>query len=222
MPLDNMTQDQKDALVALARHFAPQARDGDRSDDQEDQLEQDIEEDNPGKKRKRSGMGSRKPRHPWGAFMRLKDVVLPLEVKKHLDKGSDAIAFLGDDKILAHKIGHFGGDAVADAFVACYRYTLCLETRISTDHFRWCFTMLMYFDLVQLIRPNGSGKVGAVMLQEIEAVLGPVLEQLGVDKKQAIQRIDQWSLHGAKLNQLCEEFGPGCLFFLGDFLSANL
>lgn len=217
-----MTQEQKDALVALAQYFAPQARDSDRGDDQEDQFEQNIEEDGPAKKRKRSGTGSRKPRHPWGVFMRLKDLKLPLEVEKHLHKKSDAVAFLGDDKILAHKIGQFGGEAVADAFVACYRYTLCLETRISTDHFRWCFTMLMYFDLVQLIRPNGSGKVGAVMLQEIEAVLGPVLEQIGVDTDKAIQRIDQWSLYGAKLHQLCEEFGPGCLFFLGDFLSVNL
>ena len=59
-------------------------------------------------------------------------------------------------------------------------------------------------------------------LQELEAILGPVLEQIGVDKQQALERIDKWILHGAKLSQLWDEFGAGCLFYLGDQLSANL
>ena len=80
----------------------------------------------------------------------------------------------------------------------------------------------MYFDMVRLIRPDGSGKVGPMMLQELEAVLGPVLEQIGVDKQQALERIDKWSLHGAKLSQLCYEFGAGYLFYFGDQLSENL
>ena len=217
-----MTGRQMDALIALTKHFAPGSN-HDLSDEQHTQRDQDDEEEEetPQRKRKR-GTGQRKPRHPWAVFMRLKDVTLPLEVQKFLRKTTDPIKFLSDEKILENKIDQFGSETVADAFVACYKYTLQLETRRSTDQFRWCFTMLMYFDMVRLIRPEGSGKVGPMMLQELETVLGPILEQLHVDKQQALQRIDKWSLYGAKLSQLCDVFGEGCLFFLGAYLSENL
>ena len=222
-----MTQRQKDTLITLTKHFAKiLASNDDLSDEQATQRERDEEgeegeEDCPKRKRKR-GTGQRKPRHPWGVFIRLEDVTLPSEVQKYLRKTTDPIKFLADEKILENKIDQFGAETVADAFVACYKYTLQLETRRSTDQFRWCFTMLMYFDMVRLIRPEGSGKVGPMMLQELEAVLGPILEQLHVDKQQALQRIDKWSLYGAKSSQLCDEFGAGCLFFLGEYLSENL
>ena len=223
-----MTQRQKDTLITLTKHFArilssnddlinDQSTQGERDDKEEEE----EEEDSPKRKRKR-GTGQKKPRHPWGVFIRLEDITLPSEVQKYLRKTTDPIKFLADEKPLENKIDQFGGETVADAFVACYKYTLQLETRRSTDQFRWCFTMLMYFDMVRLIRPEGSGKVGPMMLQELEAVLGPILEQLHVNKQQALQRIDKWSLYGAKLSQLCDEFGAGCIFFLGDYLSANL
>lgn len=234
-----MTQSQTDILVRLAQHFTPAraihgdsgdepSAEGERGEEREEEEEEEAEGEGgedpppPEKKRKRTGTGSKKPRHPWGAFIRLNEVTLPPAVEKYLRKGVDPISFLADAKIMDHKIGQFGGEAVADAFVACYKYTLHLETRRSIDQFRWCFTMLMYFDMVRLIRLDGSGKVGPMMLQELETILGPVLEQIGVDKQQALERIDKWSLHGAKLSQLCDEFGAGCLFYLGDQLSVNL
>ena len=222
-----MTHRQTDTLVRLARHFTPSRAIDELNAEGEGGAEEAAAEERedlppPTKKRKAAGTGSKKPRHPWGAFMRLQEVTLPVTVEKYLRKGTDPMQFLADAKIMNHQIGTFGHEAVADAFVACYKYNLHLETRRSMDHFRWCFTMLMYFDMVRLIRPDGSGKVGFMMLQELEAVLGPVLEQIGVDKQQALERIDQWSLHGAKLGQLCDEFGAGCLFYLGDQLSANL
>lgn len=191
-----MSQRQRDALVRMVRHFTlPQAGESEATDDPEGREDQDGgENDGAIKKRKRSGAAGKKPRHPWAPFMRLQGVALPPAVGKHLEKkGTDAVTFLSDHKSLMHKIDQFGSEAIADAFVACYKYTVDLETRQTTDHFRWCFSMLMYFDLVRLIRPHGSGKVGPLMLQDIENVLGPVLEELGIDKKQALEQIRQWS-----------------------------
>ena len=220
-----MTQRQKVTLITLTKHFAQILASNDElSDEQVTQREDEDEEDDSPKRKRKRGTGSRKPRHPWGVFIRLKDVdvTLPSEVQKYLRKTTDPIKFLADEKTLENKIDQFGAETVADAFVACYKYTLQLEMRRSTDHFRWCFTMLIYFDIIRLLRPEGSGKVGPMMLQELEVVLEPILKQLHVDKQQALQRINKWSLYGAKLSQLCDEFGAECLFFLGDFLSENL
>ena len=130
--------------------------------------------------------------------------------------------FLVDEKILEHEIGKFKREAVADSFMACYDYTCWLKKQKSTNSLRLCFNLLIYFDLVQLISLNGSGKVGCNMIKDIEAVLGPVFEQNGGKKKEAIANITQWSLFGAKLSQLCDHFGAGYLSFLGDQLTPRL
>ena len=222
-----MTEQQKGALVRVARHFADsQVGDSGASNDQEDpeaSEDQDSgEEGGSRKKRKRSGTGSKK-RHPWEVFMRLEEVRLLPQIEKHLRKnGTDPIRFLADDKILSHRISEFGSDKIKDALAACYQYTTQLEDRQNTDNVRWCFSMLMFFDLVKLIRPKGSGKVGSSMMGELDNRFGSMWEQAHITKKEALENIDKWSLLGAKVDGLCAEFGVGCLFFLGNLLTRCL
>ena len=84
--------------------------------------------------------------------------------------------------------------------------------------------MLAYYDLVKLVRPQGSGRrVGHVMLKELGSFLEPVLgSKSPIQIDVAARQLSEWSVHGSKLELLCAEFGPGCLFFLGDLLSPDL
>lgn len=163
------------------------------------------------------------PRHPWGPFLKRKTLELAPVYVRHLRKhGTDAIRFLNDGCSLQHRIAHYDHRTVGDAFLSCYQYTQRLEARQTMDRVRWCFTMLMYFDLVKIIRPHGSARVGCLMLEDIKSFLGPVLSQTTLSADLALQQLNEWSRCGYKLSLLCAEFGPGSLFFLQSLLSRDL
>ena len=216
-PHDAMDSRRSQALLDIARHFKLNTVGDGSSDD---------EGDRPSKKsakRPRTGTGGRKPRHPWRPFLHLRELTLDPLVSQHLTAhGTDPTPFLNDPKTLKHAIGDFGPGTLGDAFMACYEYACRLEERGSNDRFRWCFAMLMFFDLVQLIRPEGSGRVGHLMQQDIHETFAQVLRAAGISEDMALKRLNEWSLLGSKINKLCEEFGEGCLFFLGELLSKDL
>lgn len=147
--------------------------------------------------------------------MKLETLHLAPTVQQHMeDHGADPVAFVGDETGLA-RIRTLTDDTLGDALLECYQYTTRLESRRETDNFRWCFSMLMISDLIESIRPGGSGRVGEVMLPQ-------VLERINVPVDDARRKLGEWSRCGSKLNMFCNEFGHGCLFYLKDILSKDL
>ena len=242
-PNDAITEQQRSALIRLAQHFGllskgdNESGDGsdkeddgsDKEDDGSDKEDNDSDEEMNDSDKDNDDSGDspkpRKPtktsRHPWAPFMRLKKVVLAYSIEHHLRQyGPDAEKFLSDDDLLKHKIFECAEDAVSDKFMAYYEYTLQLAARRSKDGIRWCFSMLMYFDLVKVVKPKSSGKkVGRLMLKDIIKFLG---ESSTLDPKMAYKNMNKWAGFGRKLDLLCTTFGPGCIFYLVDFFSTNL
>lgn len=231
-PSNAITEQQRSALIRLAQHFGLLSKgDGDSGDGSDKEDNDSDEEDNgsdednvdsdhngdPPKSRK----SAKKPRHPWAPFMRMKSVVLAYSIEHHLKRyGPDAENFLSDNGLLKHKIFECAEDTISDKFMACYEYTLQLAARRSKDNIRWCFTMLMYFDLVKVVKPKSSGKkVGHLMLKDITRFLG---SESSIDPKLAHRNMTKWAGFGRKLDLLCITFGPGCIFYLIDLLSTNL
>ena len=57
--------------------------------------------------------------------------------------GSDAFLFLNDSVTPSLQITDDTLDE-GDAFLACFRYTLHLQSRGAKDRMRWLFSMLLY------------------------------------------------------------------------------
>lgn len=208
---ETMTLPQRTILSKLSRHFA-------RSDDEEE-LGEDVDTDveTPKKRKKPS------PRHPWQRFLNMESLVLPPAIEQHLRRhGTDPERFLNDEGLLRNNITNFSRETVGDAFIACYQYTLHLDKRRTQDSSRWHFTMLLYYDLVKLIRPNGSGRVGYLIREDLVKFLGSVHGPKTIQVDVALAQLNEWSRHGMKLNMLCTKFGDGCLFYLNELLSADL
>ena len=218
-----MTQQQKDTLRDLTQHFSVDhgVDDAERGNDtivSHHHNGNGVE--NP-RKRKRSDKTP--PRHPWDQFLSLESLSLAPAFGQHLKKyGANPKKFISDNGLLKNRVPEFTSETVGDAFMACYEYTLRLESRRTKDNLRWCFTMLMCFDLVKLIKPNGSGRVGCLMQKEVNKFLGPVLGATTIQPELALKQLNEWSRCGMKLDMLCNEFGPGCLFFLGELLTQDL
>ena len=216
-----MTQQQVDTLVALARHFGPLVwNDGFLGDGDAD--DNGDENENPAKRR-RKGTGGATPRHPFRPVMRLKEVYLDPFIAKHIrDHDNDPAAFLNDGEVLKFQAASLDPEKIADIFVSCYKFTKDLKVRIAKDHYRWLFTMLLFFDLFRLIKPDGTGRVGHLMRQDVQTIFGDVLRQAHIPEDKGIEELNEWSLAGSRLNLLCDGFGCGSLFYLGDVLSKDL
>lgn len=163
---------------------------------------------------------------PWKRILNLDYLELPRSIEEHLEEhGTDAAVFLTDAEILHHKMIDFHDDEnQADVFLASWRYTEALIAQGNKNTSRWCFMMLMYYDLVRIINPSGTdkGRVGYLMLPDILTRLGAPIEDGRLDLSEVLLRINEWSLYGSKLNALCSEFGPGCFFYLNNHLSEDL
>ena len=174
-------------------------------------------------KTKPSRRAAKGPRNPWRAFMRLTAADLDITVEDYLQSEAGPQEFLDDPDPLTHRIAEFQTeDKMGDAVMACYRYTISLDSRHHVDHVRWLFSMLMFFDLFKLIKPQGSGRVGHLMQRDFNKFLGPVISASNMAEGVALKQLNEWSLRGSKLHKLCLELGPGCLFYLGDQLSRDL
>ena len=86
--------------------------------------------DDKDRKRKR---GKTSPRNPWAAFSKIESLMLPAPYENHIQKhGSDPARFLNDQVTLIHQIAEPNSDE-GDAFLACFRYTLHLQSREAKD-----------------------------------------------------------------------------------------
>lgn len=241
MPPDMWPLEERWALRDLSEHFNPNnSNNDDKNDDKNEEGEGSEEEDDrdslrtgstPGTKRKRSGKmtrGGRGPRKyphhdPWSPVTRLASIVLMPVLASYLQAPdrSDPGGVLNDPQILQNLVQEFAGDTISDAFMASYQYTAQLEARAGMDKVRWLFSMLLMYDLVRLIRPHGSGRVGSIMKVHLVRFLEPIASPERDVEGMAVN-LTIWSTRGKKLNVLCETFGPGCLFYLGEVLSCDL
>ena len=230
-PKDALNRKQTEALITLARHFqsCPEREDAlgededamDQAEDEEPQESADGMEKP--RKKKPSSRAAKGPRNPWRAFMRLTAVYLDVTVEDYLQSEAGPQEFLDDTDPLTHRIADFQAEnQMGDAVMACYRYTISLDSRHHVDHVRWLFSMLMFFDLFKLINPQGSGRVGHLMQRDFNKFLGPVISASNMAEGVALKQLNEWSLRGSKLHKLCLELGPGCLFYLSEQLSRDL
>ncbi len=228
-PKNALNREQTEALIALARHFlslsdrevAVSGVEDAMDEAEDDEAHGNADRDDPGEKPSRRA--AKGPRNPWRAFMRLDAADLNVAVADYMRGGAGPKDFLDDTDLLKHRIAEFQtDDKMSDAVMACYRYTISLDSRHHVDHIRWLFSMLMFFDLFKLINPHGSGRVGHLMQRDFNKFLGPVLSAANMAEEVALKQLNEWSLRGSKLHKLCVELGPGCLFYLGDQLSRDL
>ena len=227
VPSSVITEQQLQALMKMARHFGILTEDDKESGDDLDGENDDPDaETSDGGETSRARKSARKPRpkvKAWAPFLRVKSLRLPATVQHHLtEHGSDPEKFLSDHEVFKHKIFECAENQAADAFMACYQYTLELVSRRTKDNLRWCFIMLLYYDLVRLIKPRWSGKIGHLMLTDMRRFLGSAAQTTDIDVKTAHKEIAAWANCGKHLDLLCATFGPGCIFYLSDLLSLNL
>jgi hypothetical protein len=159
--------------------------------------------------------------NPWKRFMRLDSVSISEVVLQLLHACKDApFHFLNDETVIANRVGDFDAYRIGDAFMAGVRYTERLELNSQLGKIRLVFQMLWFWDLVKLIWPDGSGRVGAIMFEDILQFMGPIE---GVeDKVKVANDFNKWRLCGEHVDHLCRQFGPGCVFFIGEYLSYDL
>lgn len=135
-----------ETLKKIARHFAKKT--GGASDDEA------------------------KPRHAFRPIMNMSSLEICIDPSVYLEQENfDPADFLSGGGI-EHRIGSTGN--TSNDFAVRYEFTLALAERCPKEYkLRWCFTMLGYFDLVQLICPGKSAKkVGKLMMQDLEDFLG--------------------------------------------------
>lgn len=198
-----------------------------RSAGPRDQMEADSEDkvsdsDEPSPKRRRAApKRAAGPRDQMEALTNLKSIGVPEPYRRHIEKhGTDPAQFLNDKGSLVHQIAEPNHDE-ADLHLAVMRYTLHVQSRSTKDRSRWLLHQLLYFDLAKLKHPQGTGRIGPRMKDEIrelvkERIDDPEANPLPWDE------LTTWSTRGKKLNVFCQEFGIGSLFILEEYLSDNL
>ena len=115
-------------------------------------------------------------RDPWAPFTRLSSLEFPDEYSRHLhNAGFEPSKSLTDNGILKNEVAGCQEGAVGDASMACYKYTIHLQSRRVKDRVRWFFSMLLFHDPAKLLRPDGKGLFGPRMQEEIRQLVGPAL-----------------------------------------------
>ena len=100
-----------------------------------------------------------------------------------------------------------------DGFVAAFRSVRALRSPMIERTPRWFFVMLTFYDLTKLIFPKAR-RVGNLMKEEITEYVGALVGPVLPDAQELQKELNTWCIIGIKVNLLCTEFGPSCLFFL--------
>ena len=103
-----------------------------------------------------------------------------------------------------------------------YERTGILPNALSQGyHLRWLFTMLMFHDIMKLVRSEGSQVSEETSAENALKLFRDTNGDTEVPEALTAKRFSELSLIGSKLSQFCEEFGEGCFFFVGDYLTPN-
>ena len=190
------------------------------SDDDDD----DDDDDEGRTSRRKTPRPRTKPsgsRSPWARFLKMESFSLSQYIQRYLEQhGTDPLPFFDDRKVSPQQMLQLRGH---DRFVAAFRFVQALSGQRSERRCRWFFVMLMFFDLLKLIFPKAR-RVGKLMKAEIVEYFGPLVGKVLPEAQELRTELNTWCIIGSKVNLLCSEFGPGCLFFLdGDgLLSVDL
>ena len=84
------------------------------------------------------------------------------------------------------------------------------------DQVRLPFGMLTYHDPFGIFE-LGCQQVNMTMLSELVEFFEPVSGPNTLRSEDTLAKIHEWFLLEEKLNLLCEDFGPGYIFFAGFF-----
>jgi len=141
------------------------------------------------------GGNSKSTRNPWATFMKMTGFVLPVEIREQLQEHGDEITPLIDDSFILPKLmGDYASDPgqVGDAFMACYTYARGVKTRLVLDSIRWCFVMLMAYDLVKAICYERTGRrLGKKMERAIREAVEPALQNTPVTVDQVCAELER-------------------------------
>jgi len=219
---DDIAAHYRSVIQRLHQHFS-RAEEGyaDTDEEEEESSENEHSLERPSQKRKRADA---RVRDPWNAVTNMKELTIDPTLAEHIQRlRADPKEFMNDTKSLLHEAFQYRSSP-ADAFVACYSYTLVLQQRRTVDDIRWCFSLLFFFDIVKQIDPTSSGRrVGRLQQSKVRSFLGRVVgSSCPFRLVDATQDINKWARLGRKLNLMCERFGPGCLIFLHQQFSDNL
>lgn len=107
-----------------------------------------------------------------------------------------------------------------DAFKDIVRFGKRVQSRQSLDHVRWFFVALWARDLVRILNPSGSARIGPDMKRELQHYIAHDF----VDEADASCAIDvddlaALALVGDKLEIFWNEIGPASIFFLEKHLT---
>ncbi|KAJ5062908.1 hypothetical protein J3E72DRAFT_373639 [Bipolaris maydis] len=179
------------------------------------------------KKRKRglkSQLGG--PGDPWKRITNLEILpALPVFVTTHLKKypaDTEAENFLRALSLASNCGQYSSADDLGNAFMARYKWTQQVERRDEKIHIFQLFNDLFWFDMMQLLRPHGTGRVGAMMRVELDRFLTPLdFDKMGLQKHEVMANVGDWSIRGAKIHKLCVRYGPGVILVLHKQLSRS-
>lgn len=206
--LSGLSKSQKDKLIILTQPLRSPSPEEERSVNSSDELRH---------KRARGG-----PRNPWRVVLKMEVVKLPQYMEAFIQKsGPDPVKFLNDDGALKHRVSELDRGKVADAYFTCLLYVSEVEKRQGLYRLRWLFCMILFYDLVRLIRPGGSGKIGSLMEADLRSFLGDVEIPGNVSAQETLDQLNRRSHIGKKLSSICAHLGSGSLFFLVEQLSPD-
>jgi len=168
------------------------------------------------------------PKDPWkritnptnlGQLPDVSEYIL-IHIQRH---GNNAQKFLRTLALVSDCGDYTSSDDLGNAFMSRYRWTNRVDRREEQIRVLQLFNDLFWFDIMQCLRPKGTGRVGDAMLAELDAFLTPLhFESIGLDKGVVIGNVGEWSLRGAKINKLCKVYGPGIILVLHKEFSRHL
>ncbi|KIW14402.1 hypothetical protein PV08_07184 [Exophiala spinifera] len=182
--------------------------------------------------------------HAWGAIFIIKTLRPPEFIHAHLAKQASQIESSNMEPQRARAMAlltdvDFSGDPgqekvgvqlaqstrdVAHALKVRVTYTMDIAARSDMDRVRYCFTGLMWYDIVKLIRPDITGtRLGHLVKKDIRPLLEAVytgnITPAWMDA--ILTEVSTSCKVGHRLNELSNRYGESCIFVLAGKLSKN-
>ncbi|KAH4163695.1 hypothetical protein HBH98_172320 [Parastagonospora nodorum] len=218
-----LPQDLLEAHLATLRRLQALCNPGNDNENENDVHEKELR---PLQKQPRKATNAQVggPKDPWKRITNLEHLPEVAEhVRIHIRKhGSNPRKFMRTLGLINDCGDYMSSKDLGDAFMSRYKWTIQVERRDEQVHILQLFDDLFWFDVMQLLRPGGSGRVGGTMLKELDAFLTPLLlRDDTLDKETVIQNVGDWSIRGSKINVLSKLYNPGVLLVLHKELSRS-
>jgi hypothetical protein len=167
------------------------------------------------------------PKDPWKRITNMTQLpALSEYIAGHIAKyptQDDTEKFLRTLALTSNCGDYSSKDDLGNAFMARYTWTQRVERRNEQTQLLQLFNDLFWFDMMQLLRPKGTGRVGGAMRDELDRFLTPLnFQRMNLEKDAVIANVGDWSIRGAKINILCNMFGPSVILVLYRELSRHL